>query len=520
MKKIISLVLSVVLLVTGVICVAPVSLATEDGTTIPVVHVVGTGTPILRINEAGEEETVYPMQIPEGYIDEKLEIFLPVFADAFFTQEWGEFCDVLYEILIPIFSQMALDKSGNITDGSFVDWSWSKEELATHNDGTYSATEFMFHYDWRLDPLVTADTLHQYIEDVMEATGSDKVALYGRCLGSNMVAAYMEKYDGEHVCEVIHYASALYGATQCSKMFTGELFLHADGIERFIYDIGGDLGLGDTLTDLIQSLVTLMNKTYGLDIACWAVNNVVQDIYLDIFPRIVGESYATFPSYWSMVSVEDYDRAMETMFYGKDVSEYEGLIEKIEYFHDNVRLDFEEDVKSFEERGIEFSNIVKYGKQSVPVTENSNELSDQLVTVRESSFGAKALEVGKTFDDEYIDNAVINSTARYISPDKQIDASTCLSPDTTWFVKNIEHKHFPKCINGLVSDIVNNDNFTVNDNPEYPQFMVYDYVTDTISPMTAENLNTTERWETNYFDALIKFFKAVFELIKTKLSEA
>ena len=50
--------------------------------------------------------------------------------------------------------------------------------------------------------------------------------------------------------------------------------------------------------------------------------------------------------------------------------------------------------------------------------------------------------------------------------------------------------------------------------------MVYDKVANTISPMTAENLNTTERWETNYFDALIKFFKAVFELIKTKLTEA
>lgn len=515
MKKIISFVLSAVLLITGVLCVAPMTLATEDGTTIPVVHVVGTGTPILRINEEGVEETVYPLQIPEGYIEEKLDVFLPVFADAFFTQEWDEFCDVLYECVSPIFNQMSLDKNGNAVDGSFVDWSWSKEELANHNDGVYSATEFKFHYDWRLDPMVTADTLHQYIEDVMEATGSDKVALYGRCLGSNMVAAYMHKYDGEYVSEVIHYASAAYGATQCSKMFTGELFLHADGVERFVYDL--DLGLEDYLTDLIQSLVTLLNKTYGLDIACWAVNNVVQDIYLDIFPRIVGESYATFPAYWSMVSIEDYDRAMETMFYGKDVSEYAGLIEKIKYYHDNIRVPFEDDVKKFEEKGIEFSNIVKYGMQSIPVTENSYELSDQLVTVRESSFGAKALEVGKTFDEKYIDNAIVNSTARYISPDKQIDASTCLAPDKTWFIKNLKHKDFPDTVNGLVSDIVNNENFTVNSNPEYPQYLVYSYETETISPMTVENLNTTERWNTSYFNSLVKFFKAVFELIKISL---
>lgn len=518
MKKIISILMSAVLLMTGVICFSPATIATEDGTLIPVVHVVGTGTPILRINEAGEEETLYPLQIPEGYIDEKLEIFLPVFAEAFFTQQWDEFSEVLCDILVPIFSQMALDKNGNVVDGSFADWDWSKEELATHKDGTYSATEFMFYYDWRLDPLVTADTLHQYIEDVMEATDSDKVALYGRCLGSNIVAAYMHKYDGEHVSEVIHYASAAYGATQCSKMFTGELYLHADGIDRFIYDI--DLGLGEYVTDIIQSLVTMMNKTYGLDIACWAVNNVVEDIYLDIFPNIIGESYGTFPSYWSMVSIEDYDRAMETVFHGKDTSEYSELIEKIEYYHDNVRLDFEEDIKAFEARGIEFSNIVKYGKQSIPVTENSNELSDALVTVRESSFGATALNVGKTFDSEYIDKAIENSTAKYISPDKQIDASTCLSPDTTWFVKNLHHTDFPKCINGLVSDIVNNDGFDIYSNPEYPQYLVYSDETSLITPMTAENLNTTERWNHSYFESLYKFLTSLFELVKLKLTEA
>ena len=36
---------------------------------------------------------------------------------------------------------MALDKNGNITDGSFVNWSWSKEELATHSEYIELTTE-------------------------------------------------------------------------------------------------------------------------------------------------------------------------------------------------------------------------------------------------------------------------------------------------------------------------------------------------------------------------------------------
>lgn len=512
MKRFLSLFLSIVIAVTAVVGAAPYVSASPDGTNIPVIFIMGQGTQILRENEAGEIEQVYPMQIPEGYIDEQAEIMLPVFAEAFFTQEWGEFCDVLYDCLAPILGQVALDKNGEASDGSYANFSWTKESLAAQADGHLSASEFLFCYDWRLSPLVTADTLHQYITDVMEVTGSDKVALYGRCLGSNVTAAYMHKYgDLGHVTDEIHYASSVYGAPECSKMFTGELHLNAEAIENFMYDI--DLGLGETVTDLIRSLVTLMNYTYGTDILSWAVNNVVEDIYLDIFPRVLGETYGTLPGYWSMVALYDYDRAMETMFYGRDVNEYAGLIEKIEYYHDNVQVTFEDDIKEREEKGIEFSNIVKYGYQALPTTENANELSDATVTVHDSSFGAIAADTEETLSWDYLMKAKINGTDKYISPDKQIDASTCLSPDTTWFIKNLEHTYFPDCVNGLVSDIVNNKDFTIDSNPEYPQYLVFDDATQTISPMAEENMNTTERYETSFIDALFTFFKSIFALI-------
>ena len=513
MKKALSLLLSVVMAVTAVIGAAPLVYATPDGTQIPVVHVVGTGTHIVRTNENGETEKLFPFQIPEGYIAEKAEVMLPVFAEAFFTQEWDEFCDVLYEIVSPIFSKMALDKNGEASDGSYAETSWSREEIAmAAADGVNGATDYMFYYDWRVDPFETSDKLHEYVQAVMEITGSDKVALYGRCLGSNIISAYMYEYGNlGHVSDVVHYASAAYGATPCSKMFTGELYLNADAIENFVYDI--DLGLGEMVTDLIQSLVTLMNYTYGTDILAWAVNNVVEDIYLDIFPRIMVESYGTFPAYWTMVSIEDYDRAMETVFYGKDLNEYAGLIEKIEYYYNNVRVPFEENTTAQIEQGIEFSNIVKYGYTNYPIAKNADELADGMVTVRESSFGATASNTEDTLSPLYILKAQLNGTDKYISPDKQIDASTGFSRDSTWYVKNLEHTVFPECINGLVSDIVNNRDFTVESNPEYPQFMVYDDATSTISPMTEDNMDTTDRYETPFITALFTFFKSVFALI-------
>ncbi len=517
MKKIMSAAVSIILILTVILTGAPVAIAAEEGADVPVIHISGYGGLITKKNEDGTKETVYPLQVPDGYIEEKAKVILPVFAKAFFTQEWSEFCDVLVDIFVPIFEPMALDKNGEATDGSRADWTWTRKALTNKKDknGKYRVTDYKFHYDWRLDPLVIADTLHQYIEDVLYVTGEKEVVLYGRCLGSNIATAYMYKYKGEHIKEVIHYASAAYGATQCSKAFMGELYLHADGIERFMYDL--DLGLEDYYTDLIQSLISLLNKTYGLDIACWAVNNVVEDIYLEIFPEVMRSGFATFPSYWSMVSVEDYDRAMETVFYGVDKAEYAGLIEKVEYYHNNVRLHFEDIAREHVEKGIGFSNIVKYGLQTIPVTVNSDELSDRTVTVRESSFGATVVPVGETFTDEYLNNAKANSTDKFISPDLQIDASTCFYPDRTWFIKNLDHNYFPDCVNGLVSEIINKKNYNVFSSEEYPQYLVFDDETQTISAMTADNMNTTDKWHVTYFEALRKFILALIEIIKNSI---
>lgn len=518
MKKFFSVLISIVLIITILITSVPVAFAAQDGADIPVVHVSGYGALLVRKNEQGVKETVYPLQIPDNYIEEKVDVILPVFAKAFFTQEWSEFCDVLVDTFVPIFEPMALDSNGEVKDGSHADWTWDKKTLRNKKDknGKYGATAYQFYYDWRLDPLEIADTLHRYIEDILSVTGEKEVGLYGRCLGSNVVTAYMSKYKGEHVKEVIHYASSVYGATQCSKAFTGELFLHADGIERFIYDL--DLGLEEYYTELIQSLVSLLNKNYGLDIACWAVNNVVKDIYLEIFPEVMRSSFGTFPSYWSMVSLEDYDRAMETVFYGVNKSDYAGLIEKVEYYHNNIRLKFEDITREHIANGIEFSNIVKYGIQTIPVTKNSDELSDRTVTVRESSFGATVVSIGEEFSEDYIKNAQLNSKDKYISPDKQIDASTCISPDTTWFIKNMVHDYFPDCVNGLVSEIINNEGYNVNSSDEYPQYLVFDDETQTISPMTEENLNTTDRWHVTFFEALRKFIAALIEIIKVSIA--
>ncbi len=523
MKKFVKRSLCVLICFTLLFTTLAISLstsATDDtpGTDIPLIYVSGQGGAIVRDNPDGSRERIYPISIPDGYIQNTVKENIDVFALAVLTQKWDDFCDVLYEAMTPLYADLMLDKNGNPTDGSHIDWSWSRSTILNYKpNGKYPTEQYQFYYDWRLDPYDIADTLHAYIEDVMAVTGATEVALLGRCLGACITAAYMEKYDGEYVSDYILYASALNGAEFCSKAFCGELYLDSDGVERFIYDI--NLSADNNINELIKAFVTVFNDTYGLDIAMWSINNVYPDIYLDIVPRILREAYGNFPGYWSMVGHEDYEKAKETIFYGADINEYAGFIEKIDNYHYNVQVKAPEIFRSFADNGVDFANVTKYGYQTVPVTAEADVISEDICNVTEASMGANTATLNTMFDSTYLANAQANGTDKYIAPDKQIDASTCLFPDSTWFVKNLKHKVFPLCINSIFDYIVNVDNADVFSNENYPQYLVYDEAGDSIVPMVEENMNTTERYNVSFFDALKKLFECLFVLIKNSLAE-
>ncbi len=515
-KRIIACFLSIIMLFSAI----PLNSFAEKKSAVPLVYVSGQGAHISKINEDGSREEIYPIKLPEDYIENVVKENIDCFAKAVVTQQWDEFCDVLYGAVSPLFSDLKLDEKGNPIVKSQLNWNWERGNPKMETmDNPYGIPRYEFYYDWRLDPYVCADSLHDYIEDVLAVTGAEKVALLGRCLGACVISAYMEKYDGEYVSDLIYYASALNGATQVSKSFCGELYIDADGVERYLYDL--DLFPDDNINELLRAFVSLYNTTYGLEIACWSVNNVYEKIYLDIMPRLMIDTFGTFPGFWSMVSDEDYNKAKETVFMGGNMEKYADLIDIIDNYHYNIQVKSAEHLLSYAERGIEVSNIVKYGYQTVPITENADILSDDVCDVRSASMGAYTSDVGKSFSRMYLRKSVELGTYKYISPDFQIDASTCLFPERTWFIKNLEHKNFPDVVNNLFYEIIYNDKYTVFSDPDYPQYLVYDNGdgVDKLHPMTVENKNTDKKYKISFLRALSKFFKALFNIVKKAITK-
>ena len=516
-KKTFSVILCIVILLSAYAVLAAESFAaSSDGTVIPLIYVQGYGMPLYVKDEDGTEQRVFPFTIPEGFVEKTVKENIGIFAKAVLTQKWAEFGGVLADILDEIYGVIKLDEHGKTQNGVYLNWTWDKNKLnPKKTNGKYPTQRYSFNYDWRLDPYENADILRRYIEDVREITGEDKVALSGRCLGACVTMAYMEKYDAEYISDYILYASALDGATQCSKAFAGDFYLDPDGVERYVYDC--QLSEDGVINELVQAFVTVFNRTYGLDLTCAAVNNVLKKDYMDLFPDAMMNTYGTFPGYWSMVNDRDYKRAKETVFHNQDAEKYADFIEMIDNYHYNVQVKSNELLKEYADRGINVANITKYGYQTVPVTDNADMISDTICSVTDASKGASTATLERCFDDQYMKKAAFDGTDKYISPDRQIDASTCLFPDNTWFVKSLEHKNFPKAVNRLFDEIINNDGFTVFSSEDFPQYMIYDEGADDIIPMVSENMNTDSRYHVSFFEALRKLFKNIIILIQRRL---
>ncbi|MCR5781278.1 MAG: hypothetical protein K6G90_00940, partial [Clostridia bacterium] len=99
----------------------------------------------------------------------------------------------------------------------------------------------------------------------------------------------------------------------------------------------------------------------------------------------------------------------------------------------------------------------------------------------------------------------------HISADRVIDASACIFPDNTWFVKFAHHKvNYEAFSLELVQNIFWTDGFDVFTDPKFPQFVVRDPDTNTFSPLTPDNGG--EKAVAPGFAA--KVFRAIFRGIR------
>lgn len=505
MKKFISLFLVTLMLFA---VMAPAASAANERT--PIVYIRGNGDGLYYpdgtlcvaqfedLSFDGEDSSFTKDKI----IETAVNILKPFVLEGMMFDEWDNYGRAIYEEIKPLFPDAALDYEGKPQkDTGVLKSVMADSEAAAKSTYSYNVNiSYCFAYDWRLSPYDHVERLDAYVNQVLRTTGQNQVSMYARCMGGSVLMAYLEYLDeigeADKVKNVMFCDVLSNEATVISKAFSGQIEFDAKLVEKYAgqLDFCGKTGdgvgfeFGEVLHGIVFKTMDFFNQVNVTDMALDGVEMLYEKLYKALIPALLhATGMATQINYWTEINEKDMDAALN-LVYGEEGSElrekYEVLIGKIQYYREHVSSDLDGFYDMLDKNGIHYGFIGKYGFMNAPFTADADLLSDSLASLKHAAYGATTAPVGKTLSESYL-AGVSEENLKYISPDKQVDLSTCVSPDTTWILKNAHHDVID-CLHPLIFNFLNGTNVTV-ETSGYSAYQVFDYNTKTMTAMTEDN---------------------------------
>ncbi len=451
----------------------------------PTVYVQGVNTKdIYKDVESEDRKVIFP---PSGEDIKSAVLDVNLFTcigKYLVTRKWKYIGDALIGPVNSVFDDAACDNSGNPKEGTGIDWDYRTayiKDSANHRDTQYAT----FYYDWRLDPMEIAVRLDGFIQRVSEHTGHEKVNLIGFSMGSVIVMSYIAQFGYDALDGVLFSAPAFNGTVTCGEPFVRMIEVDGIAVARFMDDMLKD----DEQSRLIKTLVNLLYKTKVLDGVGLFVDKLLEEQGDRVYDEVMLTSLVTMPGLWSLIPADLYDKAKQDLLVGDE--RFTELIARIDNYDNNVRKKGDELIAGLFDRGINFGVISKYGSQLTPCIEGWDLMGDSVIDTKGASFGAFCSSLEGTLGAGYTQKVQCGHS--HVSPDNQIDASTCKYPEYTWFVRELLHSHSCADYDKISYHILySEEQVTVRDSAEFPQFMLYNKDDESIVPMTVDNCALNE----------------------------
>ncbi len=496
MKKALSFVMALIIAVAIPVSVMADSTLSCNCDTPPVVYVRGFGGGIFKVEEDGSLTNAFAFDANKlvPLIDDIVVAVVSLIAGnaTSFSKSAGA---ILNGIMGDLTCTYGGESISNIvpedSDSTNID---KHKNFTMDNDAeTRKDAEYYFEYDWRLDPMVIEDDLKAYIEEVKATTGHDKVVIKCHSEGNCVAAAYLYKYGHDSVEKFCFTAAAFNGINLVGQLFTKDLSLENKGtqIAAFVSSLVEGTESGATIGALMEVLddIGLLNA-----VGNWLHNALIGDPLNALYDEVLIDAFATWPALWTFVPDAYYEDAKKAMF--GDDEKYAVLIDRIDDYHYNVQKNLEKLLKDAKDDGVVILFFSQYNFAPIPVYENSVNMGDMLVETMYTSFGATTAPYGEKLDLDF------NSPdAKYYSKDCLIDASTCLFPEYTWFIRGINHAISPAPYMDFTDwAILYDGQPTVFSDPDHPQFVRLEG--DNLVPVT-------EEIEVDNSNSFIKLIKAL-----------
>ncbi len=377
-----------------------------------------------------------------------------------------------------VFSDIARDKEGNPANPGvhMPKYLHSAENMDLSDDKKWADTAvglfrtcaerfggenvYLYTFDWRLSPSELAADLNSFLELVKSETGSAKLDVAACSMGGMITTCYIDTYGTDSLDSVVYLSPAHNGADVVGSAFTGDLVIDADFLTNFLV---GKLG-----NPFLRVIVKILNFLGFFKSVAKVVNDVITTHKDMIYDDFLCETFATAYGLWGLVPDEYYDEAVELFFDGKEG--YDTALAEIAKVREFVFKTEEIHTDLIENTDVKVSIVSHYDSEQLPIYSKSYLHGDGVLESQRTSSGATFARFGKTLSDEEIAGVA----AEFISPDKVVNASTCLYPEGTWIVKGAKHvgckddsDHTEFAIWLLTQDTQP----TVYTNPAYPRFL-------------------------------------------------
>lgn len=438
---------------------------------------------------------------------------IPPTAAYLIDRDADKLCDKLLPPLAAVFGKAACDENGNsvyeigtpLFDGSLADKLDQFAGETTDEAGIVNAgiarygveNTFFFNYDWRLSPLEHADRLAALIRYVKETTGCTRIALAAFSMGGTVTLSYLYKYGSADIDSLSLCSTAFQGTSSVGDLFSGKVGMSMEGLMRRLAQL--------TRNDFAENLLYYVNEQLNLfginrSLSDFA-NGLVLDTQARVYPEFILPVFGQLPGFWAICDIDSYETARDFML---DPVKHAGLIALTDEYYYNVQCKARELLEAAS-ADTNVYVIAQYNMQGLPVSETSNTSNnDYLIDVCYASGGVVAAPLGDKLPETYTQAA--HPEKDYISPDRQIDASTCMFPDRTWFIRDMGHVDYPI---GDATDLIltfadSEEQLTVDSLARFPQFMGYSYRTNTLSPVKAD---PEKSFAEKFFGALIRLLQ-------------
>lgn len=392
------------------------------------------------------------------------------------TQRDMGFSDAVAEAIGEAFDVNACDEYAKTSDRVFVEKykcslaDCTEEERADcyHHvpldkyETTYPEDHlYYFSYNSFGNHIDIVNELYDYIHMVMEQTGHDKVIISPLSQGASVFSALLEYHPDimDNIHKVLLIVPALDGSTIVGDVFNDRIrFLDPD----VLYNGFLSTFFNDETSSLIEVLLRILPDEIIMSALTKAANVLVKDVM------------TTSTGMWALCPSGDYPSAAEK--YLADRPEIKKQTDK--YYR--AQLNSDKNIQTLIDKGVQVFAVVEYDVEMYGVGYSYNiQNADGIIQVDSTSMGAHLANVGETLPEDYKQaNTSVNCsdpTHNHISPDRVVDASTGLLPDTSFYFKGQKHEQTAKnaTILTLARRLLENDNIKdVYSSPDFQQFNV------------------------------------------------